>query len=399
MTLHHLLVTCVAALAISAPTFAYGAPEIAPSSPQQTAARTAQEEKPGSRYTTMLRTHDFDGLAAAEKTIIDDYRNGRINTDEFSERISALVEPFSADLIPDAMRWVEAQPRSYAARLGLGLLYRDAATEARGQKWAHETSREQFKKMTTLSRQALNALQASLPLFEKPYPSYVTIIKIAASLGEDEKKKRYLDKAIEIDPAATGAYASYIHYSTPRWGVSYDELEPVLEKMRQGPMSSQGKAYLDALVLSWKANDEWVLHKNPLGAVSFYIQAYERDPRRAQVQFLYSAGRAANDAKQPQTAIDIYTRIIDAYPDEADAYYSRGSAHHALKAYEPALKDFIAAARLGNKYAQNDAGYYYMIGRGGVKDLKLAEIYLSQAAAQGNERAMVNLRELKKIIK
>ncbi|GHT85628.1 hypothetical protein AGMMS49960_15720 [Betaproteobacteria bacterium] len=65
--------------------------------------------------------------------------------------------------------------------------------------------------------------------------------------------------------------------------------------------------------------------------------------------------------------------------------------------YELALKDYIVAAELGNKYAQNNAGYYYMVGRACTKDLKRAKAYFTQSAAQGFEHARDKLKLLEDV--
>ncbi|MDR2164510.1 MAG: tetratricopeptide repeat protein [Zoogloeaceae bacterium] len=374
---HRLLASCVIALAIFAPVSTFAAPE------------TAKAEKPRMRYVVMLGSHDFAGLAAAEKAIMEDYRKGRIDTDEFTTQLVGLVSPFSTSYIPDAELWVKAQPKSYAARFGLGRLYLYAAWEARGEKFIHETSQEQIDKMEELAQKSLENLQASLALFEKPYPSYTNLIEadILLSYG---KKRDYLDSAIKIDPAANIAYRRYFGYSTPRWGGSYKEMESLLAKAKQGPMPPQKLAELEALVLGLKGDDERDLGRK----ATLYLQAYEQFPRQQYVTRLYLAAWAFKKAGQAERAIEVYSRIIKAYPDEANAYAERGYQYDQMPNYELALKDFVTSAKLGNRWAQNNAGYYYMVGRGGVKDLKLAKHYLSQSAAQGFEHAREKLKVL-----
>ncbi|MDR0735965.1 MAG: SEL1-like repeat protein [Zoogloeaceae bacterium] len=348
------------------------------------------------RYVVMLGSHDFAGLAAAEKAILDDYRKGRIDTDELSVRLIDLVSPFSTSYIPDAEAWVKAQPESYAARLGLGRLQLYAAWEARGNKFASETSREQFDKMAELAQKSLENLQASLSLFEKPYSSYTNLIEVDALLSQGQMQ-HYLDSAIKIDPAATHAYRRYLTYNTPRWGGSFKHLESLLAEIKQGPMPPQKQADLEAEALTFKGSDE-SLRRNPAGAASLYLQAYDRFPGQNTVWRLYWAAKEFKRAKQTERTIEVYTRIIEAYPDEAKAYFERGYQYDQMSNYELALKDFVASAKLGNKYAQNNAGYYYMVGRGGVKDLNLAKSYLSQSAAQGFEHAGEKLKALEEMM-
>lgn len=57
--------------------------------------------------------------------------------------------------------------------------------------------------------------------------------------------------------------------------------------------------------------------------------------------------------------------------------------HQEKQDYKRALKDFLIAAKMGNMYAQNNVGFYYMTGKAGTTDLNLARRYLQQAADQG----------------
>jgi TPR repeat protein len=393
MSFYRLLAGCVVVLAISAPVLALAAPDAT----SKIAPQTAKEEKSEVRYVVMLGSHDFAALAAAEKAIMDDYRKGRIDTDEFTLQLIDLVSPFSASYIPDAERWVEAQTKSYAARLCLGRLYLFAALEARGNKFANQTSREQFDKMAELAQKAFENLEASRALFEKPYPSYVNLIEVDVLLSKG-KARYYLDQAIKTDPAANIAYRRYFAKRSPRWGGSYEEMESLIAKAKRGPMPPQKLAEIEALILGLKGDDERDLHRNPAGAASLYFQAYERFPSQQYVTRLYLSASEFKKAKQTDRAIEVYTQIINAYPNEDKAYFQRGMIYDNMPDYKLALQDFVASAKLGNRFAQNNAGYYYMVGRGGLKDLDLAKSYFSQSAAQGFEHAKEKLKALEELM-
>jgi tetratricopeptide (TPR) repeat protein len=386
---HRLLAaSCAIALAIFVPASALAA------APEE-AAKAAEEAK--GRYAVMLNSHDFAGLAAAEKTIIENYRKGRINTDEFSVQITDIVISLSASHIPDAELWVKAQPKSYAARLGLGIIYLNAAWDARGYGFIRETSREQLAKMKELAQKSLSHLQASLSLFEKPYPSYVNLI-VADGLLSNGKKRHYLDQAIKMDPAAKNAYVIYFMRNTPRWGGSYKELESLVAEAKQGPMSPHNVAILESNLLYQRGRDEADLRRNPAGAASLFLQAYEHTPtKKEDVWLLYMAASELMKANQAERAVAVVTRIVEAYPDDA-AYFERGTLYEVMQKHDLALKDYVSSAKLGNRVAQNHAGYYYMVGRGGAKDLKLAKHDLAQSAAQGFDPAKEKLKVLEEML-
>jgi TPR repeat protein len=206
----------------------------------------------------------------------------------------------------------------------------------------------------------------------------------------------YLKAANTIDPDATGVYFRYFQYNTPRWGGNYANLEKLAEEARQaGKMSRRNLARLDADLLVWRAIDETGLNKNPAGASDYYIAAYNAAPGKENIRYLHWAAHQANEAKQADKAIAIYTRIISEDKDNTNAYFQRGYLYHTEKEnYPMALKDYLVAAEMGNMSAQNNVGYYYMTGKAGTKDLKLAREYLNKSAAQGFEHAKEKLKLL-----
>lgn len=348
------------------------------------------------KYEIMIASHAFEQIEKVAKAMGEQYLTGKFTGDQFTDQLLLMLTDESKASVPDIIKWTEAYPGSYAAHYLLGVHYNDLARKARGGKFARETSEEQFESMHKYGMLARAALLKSLQLFPKPYPSYRSLIIEAGLLGENKAMDSYLKAAITIDPDAIGVYLRYFQYNTPRWGGTYAKLEKLVEEARQtGKMSRRNLASLDADLLVWRAIDETGLNKNPAGASDYYIAAYNAAPGKENIRYLHWAAHQANEAKQADKAIAIYTRIISEDKSNTNAYFQRGYLYHTEKEnYSMALKDYLVAAEMGNMYAQNNVGYYYMTGKAGTKDLKLAREYLSKSAAQGFEHAKEKLKLL-----
>jgi len=348
------------------------------------------------KYEILLATQKYDELDKAARELCEQYLAGKISGDELVEQMHLMTPPEIKAALPDIVKWREARPNSYVARWLLGSSYLELAVKARGGKWAGETSVAQFAEMHRYAELARETLESSIPLIAKPYPSYRTLVATAAFLDGPDRAENYLQAATRTAPDNTGAYLGYFKYHTPRWGGSYTELEKLVDEARRaGKMSRRNLLILETDLLVWRGIDEGSLKKNPAGAADYYLAAYDRMPGRDNLRYLYWAAHSAKEAKQFDRAIDIYTKIIGEAKDEARAWFQRGFLYHEEKQdYPKAFKDYLVAAGMGDMYAQNNVGYYYMTGKAGTRDLKLAREYLNKSAAQGFEHAKEKLKLL-----
>jgi TPR repeat protein len=123
------------------------------------------------------------------------------------------------------------------------------------------------------------------------------------------------------------------------------------------------------------------------------VQAFDASPIPEHLIWLYGAADEENrTVKNKEFARAIYNKIIAYRTGEADAIAGvawldeeRGD----LKSY---INGMAAAANLGMLEAQNNIGYYYMVGQRGLpRDLQQAKAWLTLSANQGYEHARQKL--------
>lgn len=347
------------------------------------------------QYQVWLGRRNFDELDKAGNQLLTRYRAKEITADTLTSQLLLMVPNDPKMLLGDTEAWVKAKPKSYTAHYVLGVDYIALARQARGGKLARDTSSAQIAEMERYFGQALEMLNKSIALDTKPYPSYRSLVTIAGMLGDHAAADMALSNAVKTDLDATGAYLRYIEYNTPRWGGDYNKLEKLLVSARKSGMSKQNLAVLESEILVWRARDEVMYSKNPGRAVDYWLAAYKANPGKQQVGHLYAAASDAKAAKQIDRALAIYTQIATEFKDEDTAFALRGNLYHEEKQdYKRAFDDFLVAANMGNKFSQNNVGFYYMTGKAGMTDLVLARKYFQLSADQGFDHAKEKLKLL-----
>jgi len=121
--------------------------------------------------------------------------------------------------------WIEAYPKSFAARAARGA-FRDAtAWYFRGGAYAHKTAQERFDKMHQWQRKARADLLAALELEPKLVAAYDMLLRISrATSGTAEESRKLFDAAIRVCPLCYDVRESYLGTLDPRWGGSFLQL-------------------------------------------------------------------------------------------------------------------------------------------------------------------------------
>jgi TPR repeat protein len=365
-------------------------------------AKTAQaleEEKENAdrvKYEVMLASRQYDDLEAAARDMLTKYETGKLSADDLIRKFYVLVPRNSGKAhISDMIGWTEKHPDSYAAWYVLGRQYLNIARTARGNKWARETSEEQFRESDKYARLSRDALLESLKHYEKPMPSYRTLIQVHHHIKNRMPYDDYcfLKSAVKADPDSWLVYNLYFFFNTPRWGGNFQALDQIFHMAEESGMTKNNLAELAAYLHELKANYARDISVKPSIALQLYKEAFELSPTKENIERLYEAASQAKKATEIDEAISIYSKIIEISTEEYDAYFRRGTIYREeggdIRLH---FLDMIAAAKLGDRYAQNNIGYYYLTGDKGFPiDLFQARAWLQLSADQGYEHAKKKL--------
>lgn len=364
------------------------------SRPAEAAASGKQESPMWNDPYVSLSAGQYAELEAQYAPLLKAYLAGEIPEEDVSEKLNVFGK---ADLEQRFDAWVKAYPKSYTARLARGIARMSQAWRLRGDKFANETTDNQFKSFLEGLSQAEADLNASIPLYPKPIWSYSALIRVSMGRDTDLAKGRaLLDKALKLDPRAVDPRADYQMLLTPKWGGSVALMEEFLKECNNAPLTQKNKEKLQLrhhVQLGWHAKQE----KEYKRASDNFLKAYELEH---EPHWLFESGQAAMDGNFNELSFQRFDALVKAHPKYAYGYTKRGWLYEAyLKDDAKAFSDYVIAADLGNSWAQNRVGWWLLTGKGVKQDYDRAELYLRRAADQKNDTAVANLKHLEKLRK
>ena len=339
-----------------------------------------------------LASKDYARLERQLRPHLDAYAKGTIPETELASKFTVFYRSYALESRFD--EWVSAYPKSYGARLARGMYLISDAWRKRGSNYSRETTDKQFQGFVAQLKKAASDLQASIGLYSRPVESYRYLKQISMGLGRTGRG--FLDEALKLDGEAFNPRFAYLYSITPKWGGSVQQMESFIEESRRSPMSDRNKTRLEVEHYVFLGQQAWS-DKEYMSASEHYLKAYQL---LNDVRWLYWSARSAEDGGFRETAFSRFNDLIEAHPKYEWGYTRRGFLYeNDLKDDEKAFKDYLTAADLGNSWAQNRLGWWYMTGKYVPLDYDKAELYLNRAAAQKNQTAIENLRNLEKLRK
>jgi Zn-dependent protease with chaperone function len=319
--------------------------------------------------------------------------------------------------------WVERHPGSYAARAGRARFLVFQGLEARGTAFFDETPPENIRLMREYLDKARADAERSLPMTPKPYISRRTLMTVARVLGRRTDAAAHYYEAIRMAPESTDTRIERMAMLEPRWGGSYAEMDKFAAESR-AQLDAPGAAdRIAAAVPAYRAQ-EAVRARDFTLALRHYDDAFALDPDagpacgRAYVlgelkrfdEALADAKRAlstrddppyclqlapyiAANAKDAGEAIAVMSLVLEADPASVQALRQRGWRYQERGDLELAFPDYLAAAKLGDGWAETMTGKLYWAGSGVKQNREEALVWLRKAAAQGDRDAQVSLEQ------
>jgi len=317
--------------------------------------------------------------------------------------------------------WVKTAS-SYSARAARGRFRLSRGIEERGGDYFGDTSSEHIEAMQAYFDQALDDLERSLQLSQKPYLSRRYTMAIMLYTGSrDEFKTAYLE-ALKLAPGSVETRLAYMRSLEPRWGGSYQAMEVFVVESRsavgmedvrrlaaripayRGFERKRAKDFEQALGYFGSAiqldPDPYVLcqRAGTLSEYKRYNEAFNDvsralakapEDRHCMEMATWLAGRVDN----PAEVIRVMSMVIEVDPNNSQAFNHRGWSHERQRKRDLAFPDYLAAAKLGNAWAQGRVGKLYWDGVGVKQNREEALAWLRKAADQGDPEALASLKE------
>lgn len=299
----------------------------------------------------LLQARSYDALdqvlAAYADSMLRDHRVEYRLFDAYAAFGVAVpsLEPFLTE-------WVNQRPTSAAARLARASFFKASGWNARGFRYAGETSDQQFARMGNFFRLTVADLEVALRLAPNSVVAYRQLIDLSSSQRDRTASRRFLDQALKLQPNSFVLRMAHMNNLLPRWGGSYDAMAKFAEESApyavRNPRINALKGFVD-----WDKGRIF----NSAGRNGDAIEAYQRALQFGNLWlFRYHRGRFNYRADQEEAALEDFNSALQQVPQDADALNERSSVAYELgrhasgdaqaSYYSQAFRDIELAAAL-----------------------------------------------------
>ena len=251
-----------------------------------------------------------------------------------------------------AQRWLKAAPDSPFANTAAGVYFGNAGWEARGTRWARETSDDQLRRMSALFAKAVPLYLHALEV--EPHLS-VACYKLSGigRQSSDALQKFAAARCIKADPDSYFVALERVVSAEPRWGGSDDQLR---HAVAYAAARTDRNPALGALL--GEAAGYRAVVADDLGPVADELAAAARMGPSASLSS--AAGRGYWRRKEGWLALAFFSQAVRFRPDDADIRYSRAAVLNDVLGESEWARSEIEVA-LQKK--PDNSRYLYLLGR------------------------------------
>ena len=320
-----------------------------------------------------------------------DLRPGDMRPEATFLRDTAALGPSGFD------SWVAAYPDSYWAHLARGIFYIDTAEKRRGTDWAREVPAESMAEMHRYLKLAQTDLEKALTLTRKPYHSLVELIIVSRYSDKRASRRKWLDRANQMEPNNIAARYQYMFSLTPRWGGTYRAMERFVRESEAQGVSPEVLRVLKAEIPKDKAGMAEI-RKEYAEAMRYYREALSLNPPGEddffRIELLEGYVRAAYELKRLADVTSELDELIRIGPS-GWACVQRAWLYEQDKQYDKAWPLYLKGVELGNSRSQYVVGWNLYNGAPSVPQDRAAGVeLLRKSAAQGEFGAQKFLESL-----
>lgn len=273
----------------------------------------------------LLTTRAYDSLDA----VLSAYSDSVTRDYRLEYRLFDAYDAFDApiaSLEPLLDQWVEQRPQSAPARLARGVYLAARGWDARGYKFASQTSGAQFRAMDSFFARAKADYMVGMRMDPRSIVPHRGLLKMDVNVNDDETMRQILDQGLRIQPYSFRLRAVYIQNLEPRWGGSYGAMMKFAEE--SAPYAARNPR-IRALAGFVDYDQARVLQKE--GKKAEAVAAYGRALSHGDFwQFRYERGDLYFRADQNKEALEDLNRAVEQNPQDPDALYDRSWASYEL---------------------------------------------------------------------
>lgn len=315
------------------------------------------------------------------------------NTDREWQLVSVIAgfERVDPDLEAHLSAWVQAQPRSYVARLARAAYWHQRGWSSRGGRFSAKTADIRLKAMQRYFEQSDLDLRASLQLGTRPQLSHRYLIVSGMARGERSQMQDAFEAALRADPENYASRRAFLNALRPEWGGTVAAMEQVVAHAASAGQTPKLRAVVQSLkasVLGYRALAAERAKSTP-AALDFYAKGLAE---AEDAILLANRGRLLLQLGRLDEAFRDLDRAATLDPTSGDALERRGNLYERRKQFKEAVQDYARAGSYGRPYAMQRLGLWYLNGGDGVavNDAQAAR-WLRLGAELGDDRAQMGL--------
>jgi tetratricopeptide (TPR) repeat protein len=359
-----------------------------------------------------------------------DYKRGELTDAQLNRMFNMVSEADEADA-GAFDEWADKYPGSPIGPLARGYFGLHRAWQGRGDRFARDTTREQFAEMDRWLPAVRRDAQLALQREPKCALCYALLIRLSLPLGLRKEALGWFNQGLEADRESTTVALDYYTRLDRRWGGAEDEQQAFVDKLRLGGYETlarrvQAELLADQIrISSWRGPE--AARPGLAAAAASLAIADNYDARYAHAYALQTLGRHAE-------AVDEFTQVIERFNPNAQLFETRAYSYSQLARWPEALRDLriayeqhlsawafetlvkLSAGNSGWKFrtsrvdspelcreaalrglaiAMTCLGGLHYFGTGGVaKDLVQARQWFRRAADAGDPQGMVDLAQM-----
>lgn len=238
--------------------------------------------------------------------------------------------------------WVQSYPDHYQPYLARASYYCRMGWDARGGKFASETSDDQIESMKNFFAKANADIKTVLTKKQDNIMPYYLLININKAVGDTNSVKAIAQMAVEKCPGSFRIRSTYLLAIAPRWGGTYEEMGHFADRSQQYASINPRIALLQGYVY-YEAGVEQRISKNYGKALELVDKAISFGDSAL---FYAERARIYQALERYDEALADISTAIDISPQDFELYDSRARIMGRKEMLQEALNDIEIAEQL-----------------------------------------------------
>ncbi len=302
---------------------------------------------PGKHWRELLIAKDFLALEIAIKTLHEESLKGGAKRREMWRALAYLVNS-KTNLAPLFDEFANASPDTFGV-MTRGYFLVDQGWEARGSKFASETSDEQFARLKQLMLSAMKDFESAVKgLNSRCDLCYAGMIHIGMATGNVELKALAINDSARYDEGGFAAPLAYMESLNRRWGGSAASVKQYVNDFAAQFPQSFTSQVLKAVLLIDSADAYLTAGENDRAQL-LAEQAFKIDPGSSNALRVLTT--VALNKNEFEKVIEIASLALAIDPDMTSTRNARAHAYMLGKTPLAALPDLEYAVAQGDEWA------------------------------------------------